>query len=360
MGGRFKRPPFFSPSGGSTEHDLSHRVSRLTFGRFISVLFVTTLLRFAASFLSALVVVRTAAGAQPRATSAADAVVDDEIAAFLEAQPRWSVSSSLDASYGYRDNLLLSHAAEERSPFARGVAELVLLRFPTGAFEYSFFIQGERTHFLEGETVDHEARAWAQTEFGYRIGETVRVGLPITGYYSDQVFDVSDTDVERSVAELTVLGAMVTPVVRWTFLPSWWLEAQAAGERKRYDDRVNDGTVGEGAVRLGWIHSEHFETRLSWAQRWRNFERRARFSAAGRELFGTQLKISEREAQLRFDAAWDRAKQWQSSTRFTLLHYRDNGSGYFNYREQRVDHDIEWRNEPLPCSLYSSPSSEPK
>ena len=269
--------------------------------------------------------------------------LDAEIAALLAAQPRWSLSASLDANYGYRDNLLLSASAEERSPFVRGVAEFVALRFPTGPLEYMFFVQGEGTRYLEGVSVKDQSRAWAQTEFGYTFGDALRIGLPITGYYHHEVFDVSDTDVERTIAELKVKGAMVGPAVRWRFLPSWWVEAQATGERKRYEDGVNDGTVGEGAMRLGWIHSERLEVRLIGIQRWRNFDERARYNSAGRELAGTELKISERELQTRFDVAWDADKRWQTTTRLSLLDYRDNGSGYFSYRERRADHEIEWK-----------------
>jgi hypothetical protein len=280
--------------------------------------------------------------------------LDAEIAALLAAQPKWSVSTAVDASYGYRDNLLLSAGDEERSAFARGVAELFLVKLPTNAWDYSLLVQGERTRFLESETVDHEASAWAQMEFGYRFSETLRIGLPLTGYYSDRVFDVSETEVERSIAELTVRGAMVAPVMRWNFLPAWWFEAQATGERKRYADGFNDGTVGAGAVRLGWIHSERLEVRLGATERWRNFDRRARYNSAGREITGTELKISEREVELRVDVAWDAAKRWLTTTRASELHYRDNGSGYFNYRERRVEQELEYRRDAWQLELSGS------
>lgn len=301
--------------------------------------------RIVAKLASAFAVAVSCAGGATANAPAGGATIDEEIAALLAAQPRWSMLATLDASYGYRDNLLLSSRDEERSPFVRGVAEVVGLRFPTGPLEYSFFVRGERTHFTEGVSVHDEARAWAQTELGYWLGDTVRVGLPVTGYYNDQVFDVSDTDVERTIAELKVKGAMVGPVIRWAFLPSWWVEAQAVGERKRYEDQINDGTVGEGAVRLGWIQGERLEIRAGAVRRWRNFDRRVLYTSAGRERPGTQLKISEQELQLRVDVAWDAEKRWKSSTGASLLHYRDSGSGYFNYREQRVDHEVEWKNE---------------
>ena len=67
---------------------------------------------------------------------------------------------------------------------------------------------------------------------------------------------------------------------------------------------------------------------------------------AGRELVGTELKISEREGEARFDITWDAAAQWETSTRVSVLHYRDNGSGYFNYREERIAQEFEWDAEP--------------
>lgn len=301
--------------------------------------------RFIATFLCTLGAAQPLVLAQAAGGRTSDDEAMAELTALLATQSTWSVSAALDASYGYRDNLLLSSAEEERSAFARGVAELMVLRFPTGPLEYTFFAQGERTRFLDGETVDHEARAWVQSELGYRLGDAVRLALPVTGYYSDQVFDVSDTEVERTIAELTVRGAMVAPMARWSLGRSWWVEAQATGERKRYDDGANDGTVGEGAVRLAWIRGERLEVRLGAARRWRNFDSRLRYSAVGREILDSELKIAEHELQLRFDVAWDEARRWRTSTRASELHYRDNGSGYFNYRERRIDHELEWAGE---------------
>jgi hypothetical protein len=37
-----------------------------------------------------------------------------------------------------------------------------------------------------------------------------------------------------------------------------------------------------------------------------------------------------------------------------LLDYRDNGSGYFNFREQRVAQELEWDAEPWVVSIAGS------
>lgn len=276
--------------------------------------------------------------------------------ALLASLPTWSVSTAVRAAYGYKDNLLLSYADEERSAFLRSGVELLLLRIPQGRFEFSGFAELEGTHYFSARTSDQESKAWLQVEPGYRLSDAVKLALPLTGFYYDQVFDVSDTDVERRVAELKVKGAMVGPTLRWDFHPDWWVEAQASGQRKRFDDGANDGRIGEGALRLGWKPRSRVDARLMGARRWRKFDRREQYSAAGRELPGTALKIDEREFEARADLTWDEAGRWQTSTRVSLLHYRDNGSGYFNYREQRVAQDIEWRSETWLVRLGGSAS----
>ncbi|HEY1109464.1 MAG TPA: hypothetical protein VGE76_12545 [Opitutaceae bacterium] len=297
--------------------------------------------------LKSIALLLASAAAVAGACAAESEKEDKEIAAMLAAFPKWSASTSLDVAYGYRDNLLLSAFDEEGSAFARGVAELMLLRVPTGKLEYSFFIQGERTHFLRGETVENEASAWAQSELGWRFLDSLRVGLPIIGHYTDRVFDVSNSSVEeeRGIAELSVRGAILAPVLKWNFLPSWWVEAQASGERKRYRDGSNDSVVGEGDVRLGWIRGERLEVRLTGTRRWREYEHRLLKSAVGRDRPDTVLRISEQEVQARVDVGWDKANRWRTNTSVSLLHYRDSGVGYYNYREQRVEHELEWTGE---------------
>jgi hypothetical protein len=312
---------------------------------------VITLTRRALSLGCALIVAPSVAFAQ--AGSAKGSSLAD-LAAFLAAQPKWSYSTAVKASYGYKDNLLLSFADEERSPFVRGSVDLLLLRMPTDRFDFSFFAEVEGTRYTAGKAVKDDGKIWLRTEPGYHLGETLTVQLPVTGYYNDQVFDVSDTEVERLVAELKVTGVIVAPTVRWDLHPAWWVEAQAIGHRKRYDDHVNDGDVGEGALRLGWKRGDWLEVQLAGVQRWRDFKSRAQYTAPGRELPETQLKISEREAEFRVNVTWDEAARWETSTVVSLLHYRDNGSGFFNFREEKVAHELEWSSAPWRVRLSGS------
>jgi len=289
---------------------------------------------------------RVVAAAPAPAASPGGTALPPGLAAWLETQPKWSASVAAESGFGYKDNLLLSSAAEERSGFARGSVEALMMRLPTTSWDCSVFAQAEGTRFFTGRTVKDESSAWLQADPAWRVGSAWKLALPATGYYYDQVFDVSDTEVERLVSELKVFGLKAGPVVRWTFHPAGWVEAQAGAERKRYDDRVNDGRVGEGALRLGWAPGGRVDWRVTGVRRLRNFDSRRQYSAAGRELSGTHLKIEEKEGELRLGVKWGEAGSWRTTTRVGVLHYRDNGSGYFDYRERRFENEVEWNREP--------------
>lgn len=266
-----------------------------------------------------------------------------ELAAVLAAQPKWTSSVSAQAAYGYKDNLLLSAADEERSALARGSVEVFLLRLAGGRFDYSFYAQAEGTRYFNGEAVDHDATAWLMTEGSYRFTDAVKLSLPLTGYFYDQVFDASETELRRDVAALKVSGVIVAPTLRWDFLSNTWLEGQVGGERKSYQDRVNDSAIRDASVRLGRKLGQRVEVRSSATERRRKFDERAQYSLAGRELVGTELKVREREAEVRLDWTIDPDGKWKSTTRFGWLRYADNGSGYFNYGQKRLVQELDWK-----------------
>ncbi len=290
--------------------------------------------------------------AQPAASDPVASVLPPELAALLAPPSLWSFSSRVETSYGYKDNLLLSSAGEEHSAFARGSAEIVVLRLPGRAFDYSllgeiggtYYFNG--TRYADGTSTKHDARAYFFNELGWQPAKAFRFSLPLIGYYKDEVIDQSDTEIVRIISASKVAGANLGPTVRWTFHPAWWLETQGAGERKHFKGGVNDFDIGEGALRIGWKPTSRLKLRVGVEERWRNYKERAQYSAAGRELAGTELKTTEREAKARLDFKWDRAGHWQTSTRVSGLSYRDNGSGYFSFREQTIGQEVEWKRDP--------------
>ena len=289
----------------------------------------------------------------PAAVTAAELPAD--IAALLAEQSAWSASTNLQTGFGYKDNILLSHAGEEGSSYALGGVEALLWRRPRGRVDYFAFINAEETRYFSSQaTINHEAQAFAQAEWRYRIGEVFKFALDGQGYYLDQIFDVSDTEVKRDVAELKVTGATFGPTVRWAFWPGWWVETRATGKREVYHDGLNNSAVGEGAVWLGWRPCPRFEVSVGGTGRQRDFDRRTQYDSGGRALDGTLLKIAEREGELRCDVTWDAAARWKTTTQAGTLHYRDNGPGYFNYHQRKLEQTLEWTTDKWLVRLEGS------
>jgi hypothetical protein len=303
----------------------------IPFGRVYSLFFISLA-------CSTIVLGSTPAGV-------ANLPLPSDLAALLDHQPIWSTSVSVDTVVGHKDNLLLSATDREQSGLLRGSVEVFVLRLGQDSLEYSFYVQGTRTRYVSGKTVNHDATAWVLSEAGYRLSETLKLSLPITGYYYDQVFDASETELRRDVAELKVSGVIVAPMIRWAFHPAAWLETQAGGERKLYRDGFNNSTIRDLALRIGWKWGDRFRVRVAAIERQRKFDERAQYSRAGRELIGTRLNVREQEQELKFDWILDPAGRWKTSTRVALLRYADNGSGYFGHERRQVTQELEWENE---------------
>jgi hypothetical protein len=288
---------------------------------------VFALTRFAPALLCALVVARP----------------------FLRADT--GLSGELETAVGYKDNLLLSHSDEKRSAFVRGRAEVFALHLSEKSpFDCSVFGEVNGTRYfssvvVEGERIDHEAGAWLNVEPGYRLGDSLKLTLLLLGYYRDEVMDVSDTEVRRSIVAWKIWSGSVAPTLRWTFHRAWWLEASATGERTRYDDHSEDSRLGGGEVRLAWRPVARVEVRLTGRQRWRDFDSRVQYDLVGFPVADTRLKVAEREGELRLNLTWDKAEQWKTVTRANLMDYRDNGTGFFDYREKGVSQELEWKTD---------------
>lgn len=257
----------------------------------------------------------------------------------------WTVSTRVETSVGYKDNVLLSADNEQKSTFLRGGAEALLLGLPPGRFEYTVYARADQTHYFSGEAVDDDTRVWLEAEVGFGATDWLKLSLPVRGYYFDEVYDASETQFERRIVETKFSGIAAGPTVRWTFHPRVWIEAQALADRKRYEGHTEDNEVGEGTLRLGWKLGDRMQVRLAGIRRWYDYEYRVQYNSAGRPLADTELRVAEEQADLRFDVEWGAARQWKTSTRVAALRYRDNGSGYFSHRRGRLAQEVEWEND---------------
>ncbi len=278
--------------------------------------------------------------------SVAPAGSSPEISALLADLPKWSTSVGIDAGIGYKDNLLLSQTLPEQSGFARLGVEAFLWHLPRGRTDYSGIVSAEQTRYFSGKTIDDETSAFAQLQWRYTIEGRFFFAYDVQGYYLNEIRDVSDTDVQRVVAEQQMVGGSTGPTVRWSPRDWGWLEVQAKGKRDTFRDGFYDAKIGEGVVRLGWKPTPRVELSAGLIDRRRRYAERPQYSLGGNPRDDTLLVIAEREREARLDLTLDQAGRWKSSTRVSGLKSRDNGSGYLNYGQEKVTQSLDWRRDP--------------
>lgn len=270
------------------------------------------------------------------------------------APPSWIRWGSVQTGFGFRDNVLLSYASEERSGFVRSGIDATVWRAPQGRADFLASLKAEGTHYFSARTINHESAAILLSEWRYRIGDVLKFSLDVRGYSFDQIYDASDTDLRQVVTEVKTLGANIGPKVRWTVRPSWWMETQAEAKRLTYPDGANNRSVREGTLRLGWRPGARFEVSVAGTAGRRNYDVREQNSVSGRPLAGTQLKVAEREGELRVDATLDAAGRWKTSTRASAVRFRDNGVGYLNFHQRKITHEVEWTTDAWLVALKGS------
>lgn len=286
-------------------------------------------------------------GAQ-NSTAAADQL-SAELAALLAHQSAWTTSLHVEASSGYDDNLLLSESNPERSGFARAGVQSLLWHVPEHRSDYFVFLNGESTRYFTGKTVHGQSQAFTGVEWRYRRENAFSVTLDAQGYYIDQIFDISDTSIQRVVAELKVAGAKVGPTFHWDLARSMWLEASAKASRENLDEIVvasgadtRDRTrVTEPLMRIGWHPADRFELSVSATQRNRRYATHPRYTITGKVDTGV-LTIHEFENEARAVVEWGGDRHWKTTTRIGQLRYLDNGSGYLNYTQPFLAQEVEW------------------
>ena len=54
---------------------------------------------------------------------------------------------------------------------------------------------------------------------------------------------------------------------------------------------------------------------------------------------------------MQMELAWGRSAEWKAQTRLSVLDYRDNGSGYFDYRQRALRERVKWERGPWMAEL---------
>jgi hypothetical protein len=279
------------------------------------------------------------------ASAAATGMLPPDLQAELEAlRGRWEYTATLAASVGWRDNILLSPFAPIERPFGRAELEGMLWRPMRDRWEVISFLSGDVLRYASAPVETRGDQQWAlHAEGRFKPVNAARFGLKATGYFSDTVIDLSETEAQRTVAPTRVVGGYATANVRVT-LP-WGFTFEPAVQVRRTDYREFPGDYDEvrSGGRLEWRGGERLALSAAWFEHRRRYADRTQFSAGGRPLAGTRLRFDQEDAEIKVRTGWNLGGNWSLATSVGRLENRDGASGYFDYDQKRSRLELEWQ-----------------
>lgn len=255
----------------------------------------------------------------------------------------WQFTATLRGSIGWRDNVLLSPFDPIDRPLARAEAEVFVYRPFGDRGEFLSFISGDVLRYTSPpDETDGEEQWFAHGEVRWKPIPRVRLALKTVGFLQDTVIDLSETEDTRVVAPTRVQGGYVTGLVRVTLPAGFTLEPLVQAKRTDYREFPGDFDAVQVGARLEWKRTDALALSVAAFEQERRYATRSRYSASGRPLPGTRLRFKQREGEVRASTSWTARGKWEVSAMAGRLENRDNGSGFFDYDQNRARLGTEW------------------
>jgi hypothetical protein len=255
----------------------------------------------------------------------------------------WFFSTSLSASGGYRDNVLLSSFDAIGSSYGRAEVELMAIRQTEVNWEFIGFLQGDFRQYLSPPPeTDSEQLHSLHAEAKWQVHPVLKLSVVQQGYYQDIVLDVSSTEAGRVIAPLRTLGSLSTLRGEVTLPGHFVLGPGVQYHVNDFTGYAGDYSEVKPSVRLGWTGVPWLSVSVDWQQQDRTYDERQQFTAGGRPLPGTQLEHQIEQLKGRVTGRWSWHGDWKLLLGAGEEETRDNGSGYFDFDRRTVEASLDW------------------
>jgi len=243
----------------------------------------------------------------------------------------WATSANLRGGFGYRDNVLLSSARPQASPFSLVGLELFAYRLPLDGTEVSLLASGEDKRYLDAPDADKEQFLTANASIERQFGGPLAGLVSVQYFYMDQVFDASTTEYDLGVVVARGHGLLGKPGLRTALGARTWLDLEGMVAYQWLDSPLDD--YWENGPRLAVRHEYGYrsEIQLSYRLVGRDYATRLQVAANGDPLAGTSLAYQIHRVEVVWRQNLDQRRLWRTTTKLGLELNHDNGSGYFDY-----------------------------
>ena len=284
--------------------------------------------------------------------------LDKEIAAIekelMEEISVWDYSTDLRIGGGYKENVTLSAFAEESSPFAAIGFDFIAIRIPLAedGVEVTVFGALDERRYLDAESVDSEQSGLLNVSREKSLSQHWQLKTDIRVIYIDEIFDASLT--EDDIGTVQVVGKQISlePALRRSLPADLWVEAKPEVTRQYFAEPLDDYLEIGGRISLGVDYGFQSKLFLYVETLRRDYDTRSQRDEIGFYMPDTDLHYDRPERGIEWAHYWDSSRRLRMRTRYSILENEDSGSGYFDYRRERISHS--WRYRAAPWSVSAT------
>ena len=272
------------------------------------------------------------------------AAIEKELMAELSV---WDHSIDLRLGGGYKENVTLSAFAEESSPFTAIGFDFMAIRIPFAedGVEVTVFGALDDRRYLDAKSVDREQSGLLNVSLEKSLSPFWQLKTDFRVIYIDEIFDASLT--EDDIGTVQVVGKQISlePALRRSLPANLWIEAKPEVTRQYFAEPLDDYLEVGGRVSAGVDYGFRSELLLYVETLRRDYETRSQRDEIGFYMPDTDLSYDRPERGIEWAHYWDSGRRLRMRTRYSMLENEDSGSGYFDYRRERISHSWRYRGE---------------
>ncbi len=254
----------------------------------------------------------------------------------------WDKSITLRTGIGYRDNVLWSSGAPEGSAFVVSGVEVIVLRTDSNGFDFHVFLSGDDLHYLSSVGVDKEQTLAVNSQISKAWASGLQTSLDLQYLYLNQMFDVSDTEADRSAVLAEGHALTLRPALRKTYENKLWAGIEFEITRQYFREPLDDYWELGPKLSVGRTYGHQSEAALNYRYAYSPYDTRWQTTREGVPLPGHPLAYHKQEVSLSWKHHWDPQRQWRTTSKLAYTMQHDNGAGYYNYDKYHLSQQIRY------------------
>ena len=265
----------------------------------------------------------------------------------LEEVSVWDHSTNLRLGGGYKENVTLSAFAEDSSPFVSTGLDFMAIRIPLAedGVEVTIFGSLDDRRYFDTEVVDREQTGLLNVNLEKPLAEKWSLDTDIRVIYIDEIFDASLTEYDIGTVQVVGKQISLVPALRRDLPGNTWIEAGPEVTRQYFAEPLDDYLEIGGRISLGLDYGFQSELFLYVETLRRDYNTRSQRDEIGIYMPETDLSYDRPERGVEWAHYWDSSRRLRMRTRYSVLENEDSGTGYFDYRRERMSHGWRYRGD---------------